>query len=267
MRRARVRNRLLAIETNRATRAFTIVAIHLINAHSTLTCGISLQGALVNVNVASLAAEAFFAHTFEQIVAVDETLAVVETIASWTFRRVVAFGNTMKQMLVEIGAHGALHRMVDVLVQANEKTMSVPGVFELLNFGASQILFRARIFEHFVARRASPWFHAIANERFAFDFLARAAVHARVVGTHGASHVTIGPSSIGRTYAVEAAVRSSLANSISRTWIERTRRRGRLASFARKTPRAFAFKSFEQRIHTCGAVQTRTIRTTKPIAI
>lgn len=103
--RAWIFNGLLTIYTDLVAWTFTVEAVYLIHAHSTLTSGVSFKSALVNVDLTSFAAEAFLTDTSEQIAAVDHALAIVETIASWAFGRLEAFWHTMTQVLIEIGAH------------------------------------------------------------------------------------------------------------------------------------------------------------------
>lgn len=147
------------------------------------------------------------------------------------------------QILVEIGAHCAHHRMVDVLVQTDEKAIAIPGILELLHFAVSQRLFRARINPDFFTVSSGPWLGARANVRAANDLLADATVVTRIGGAQVVLNFTINARSIRRTDTLKAARKAGLADLIGRTRVGGTLGETHLTASARETPLTFALKA------------------------
>lgn len=100
-----VSDRLLAVETDNTAWALAVEAVHLINTSAAGASSVSLESALVNVDSTSFTTEALLAAASQQILLVDDTHTIVETVSVWTFRWLVALRYAVVEILVEVCAY------------------------------------------------------------------------------------------------------------------------------------------------------------------
>jgi hypothetical protein len=109
---------------------------------------VSEQSTLVNVGLATITSEAWVAHAAVLSIGICDTEAVVQAEARRTLRWVVALRNTVIQTLAKERANRAVHRVVQVQVNADQVAVVVPWIVELNNLGLSEHLSSTRILKH-----------------------------------------------------------------------------------------------------------------------
>ena len=253
---ARVLDDVTAVETD-SVGAAAVEAVDLIDTGAASASSITFSQALVNVDLALLAAEAFAASATGQVVLVDDAFAVVFAVVGRAHWRVIALGHTVVDLLAEVGADGALHGLVDIDVGADQVALSVPRVGELGTLGLSQNLFRARVLESLFASGAGPRLVAVTGERAALDGLASAAVQALVGGAQVILDLAVDADTVGRAHALEAAAEAGLASLVGGTRVRGALGNARLTSHARPAPRASARERASGQLDALALVQAR----------